>query len=92
MMLQFGTLEDAIGHSYILGRIGEKIVGYLKLGSPRPFQDNARIVLMVWVDEKHRRQGVASALWRFAKENGYKPVHELQKSEDGKAWAMAVGD
>ena len=91
-MLQIGVAQDAIGDIYICGRFDTDVIAYLKLGFPRPWQDDSRMVLMVWVDEEYRRQGVATALWRFAKENGYKPTHELQKSDEGVAWAKAVGD
>jgi ribosomal protein S18 acetylase RimI-like enzyme len=92
--LQFGTVEDVIGHLFIVARREneKEIIGYLKLGAARPFQDDARIVEMVEVESEYRRQGIASALWRFAKDNGYKPVHEIEKTEDGVAWSEAVGD
>jgi|TARA_R110000744_G_C19053800_1_gene528153 hypothetical protein len=92
MKLEFGILEDAIGRSTILVRSGTEVIGSLKLTAPRVFQDNARLVLMVQVEKTYRRKGVATALWSFAKNNGFNPVHELEQTKDGKAWAQAVGD
>lgn len=92
MTLQFGTLEDAIGRTTILARTGSEIVGSLELTAPRAFQDNARLVLMIQVEETYRRKGIATALWNFAKDNGFNPVHELEQTQEGKAWAQVVGD
>ena len=92
MTMEFGTLEDAIGCTTILARTGSEIIGSLQLTAPRAFQDNARLVLMVQVEETHRRKGVATALWKFAKDNGFNPIHELEQTQDGKAWARVVGD
>ena len=92
MQLQFGTLENGIGQSTILARLGSEIIGSLQLTAPRAFQNDARLVLMIEVHESYRRQGVATALWKFAKDNGFNPHHELEQTESGKAWALAIGN
>ena len=50
----------------------------------------------VYVHEEGRRKGVASMLWEVAKElsesNGWpQPAHSPGRTEDGDAWARAVG-
>ena len=90
--LQFGITENAIGQTTILARLDSEIVGSLELTAPRAFQNDARLVLMVEVHKNHRRQGVASAMWHFAKNQGFNPHHELEQTEDGRAWALAVGN
>jgi GNAT superfamily N-acetyltransferase len=92
MTIEFGTLKDAIGGMTILARTGSEIIGSLQLTAPRALQDNARLVLMIQVEEAHRRKGIATALWKFAKDNGFNPIHELEQTQEGKAWAQVVGN
>jgi ribosomal protein S18 acetylase RimI-like enzyme len=47
---------------------------------------------MVEVHPDYRRQGIATAMWQYAKAQGLNPTHELIKTEDGYAWSQAVGD
>lgn len=91
-MLEIATHEDVIGRTTVLVRSGEEVIGRLALSSPRPFQQNARMVLMVEVHPDYRRQGIATAMWQYAKAQGLNPMHELIKTEDGNAWSKAVGD
>jgi GNAT superfamily N-acetyltransferase len=45
------------------------------------------------VEPEHRRKGVASAMWQYAKEQGLDPHHTPSaQSDDGIAWSKAVGD
>lgn len=46
----------------------------------------------VIVHPEYRRQGIATAMWDYAKQQGLQPAHDLEKTADGKAWAEAVGD
>lgn len=91
-MLEVATHEDVIGRTTVLVRLGEEVIGSLALSSPRPFQNNARMVLMVEVHPDYRRKGIATAMWEYAKAQGLNPTHELIKTEDGNVWALAVGD
>ena len=52
----------------------------------------SREVLGVDIPKAHRRKGVATAMWKYAKENGLEPVHSPLKTEVGEAWAKKVGD
>lgn len=90
--LEIATHEDVIGRVSILVRSGTEIVGRLTLSSPRPWQGNARMVIMIEVHPDYQRQGIATAMWKYAKSYGFNPMHELIKTENGKAWAEAVGD
>lgn len=91
-VLEIATHEDAIGRTTVLVRSGEEVIGSLALSSPRPWQENARMVIMVEVHPDYRRQGIATGMWRYAKAQGLNPTHELIKTEDGDAWSKAVGD
>lgn len=91
-MLEIATHEDVIGRINILVRSGEQIIGRLTLSSPRPWQDNGRMVIMVEVHPDYQRRGIATAMWKYAKTQGLNPMHELIQTENGKAWASAVGD
>jgi 2'-5' RNA ligase len=44
------------------------------------------------VHENHRRQGLATAMWDWAQEEGRpKPTHSRQRTDAGDAWARSVG-
>lgn len=55
-----------------------------------PWRPN--LIKMIAVLPEYQRQGIATAMWEYAKEKGLNPAHELEKTEDGEAWARAVGD
>lgn len=88
----FGVTHDVIGRPIIMARVGDEVAGYLYLSTARPWHNDSRVVLMVEVEPPYRRQGIARQLWQYAKENGFNPVHEIEKTKDGEAWAKAVGD
>lgn len=50
------------------------------------------LIRWVHVEPAYRRMGVATAMWNFAKQQGFKPAHEFEKTTAGAAWAQAVGD
>lgn len=87
MKLTFKTTQTIIGDNKISAYLGEVKVGELILLPPRPWVDNASIVRSVSVDEHHRRQGIATAMWDHAVALELNPAHDLTKTEDGKAWA-----
>ena len=88
----FSVTHDLIGRPIIMARVGDDVVGYLCLSSARPYFNDSRVVLMIEVEPPYRRQGIATQLWQYAKDNGFNPIHEIEKTKDGKAWAEAVGD
>lgn len=66
-------------------------LGYLELADPRNGLDG-RLILHIEVKPEHRRKGIATALWKEAKRWGANPIHAIDKTEAGSAWAKAVGD
>jgi hypothetical protein len=50
-------------------------------------------VMNISVKEPHRRKGIATAMWKYAKAVGLNPRHDYwEQSDEGAAWAKAVGD
>jgi hypothetical protein len=43
------------------------------------------------VDEEHRRQGLATAMWNMSQSIRPKPVHSADRTNAGDAWAKSVG-
>lgn len=98
---QFGDYSvEYAGHETSGGRMGmHRVVA--KDGS------GAEVGAMTWrtrsrkpgeldhidVAKDHRRRGLATAMWTYASESGLKPtpVHSAQRTDDGDAWAKAVG-
>lgn len=44
------------------------------------------------VGEPHRRKGVATGMWNYAKQQGLNPEHSDSRTADGDAWAATTGD
>lgn len=63
---------------------GERRVGTLEW--------NRRGVI-TWVETvpRHKRRGVASQLWHAVRAAGVPLSHAPERTDDGQAWAMAVG-
>jgi len=52
-----------------------------------------RTVANVDVPSEYRRKGVATSMWKYAKESGLNPKHDyIEQTDEGKAWAKQVGD
>lgn len=49
-------------------------------------------VQSVFVHEKHRRRGLATAMWEQAKQMNPNIQHSHARTEDGRAWSAKVGD
>jgi ribosomal protein S18 acetylase RimI-like enzyme len=51
-------------------------------------------IAMISVDPEHRRKGVATAMWNYAKQHPQlsDPYHSKVKTDDGEAWAQSLGD
>lgn len=49
-------------------------------------------IMNIWTREENQREGIATALIRFATDNGYTLLHspEWQCSEDGQAFATSI--
>ena len=80
-----------MGHLTIYALLAEQVVGYLELKDPRPGLDG-RLISHIEVHPELRRKGIATALFAAAKANGLNPIHALDKTEAGEAWAESVGD
>ena len=48
------------------------------------------IMKSIWVDEEHRRRGVATGMWRTAETAGLHPEHADSQSDDGKLWIASL--
>lgn len=77
------------------GPYGEKTIeashpehGYL--GSMRI--DKYNEVKDIRVGEEHRRKGVATGMWNYAKVQGFNPEHSDSRTPEGDAWAASTGD
>jgi GNAT superfamily N-acetyltransferase len=51
-----------------------------------------RLVGTVQVEPEFQRKGIATAMWRYAKQQGFNPVHSPNQSPSGKPWAKSVGE
>jgi hypothetical protein len=69
-----------------LGKVGTMWLG--------PADSNKfRTVGGVDVPSEHRRKGVATSMWKYAKDSGLNPKHDyVEQTDEGKAWAKQVGD
>ena len=77
-------LDSALEHGgpwTIEAHLGDKRVGYLQ---------GKGEVKDVWVDPEHRRKGIATALYRKAKQLGM--VHSTHRTDSGEAWAKSTDD
>lgn len=43
------------------------------------------------VPEKHRRKGIATAMWQHAERKGLPVQHSILRTDAGDAWAKSVG-
>lgn len=81
---------DFLAGVIIKGMVGKELIGMLWLTGAWAHLDGGRFVRMVEVDKEYRRQGVATALWDYAVENGFKPRHDVAKTSEGTAWAATT--
>jgi GNAT superfamily N-acetyltransferase len=49
------------------------------------------VIDKVWVEPEWRRKGVGRFMWSLANEAGLRPCHSRNITEEGLAWARAVG-
>jgi GNAT superfamily N-acetyltransferase len=50
-----------------------------------------RVIDYVWTRPDHRRQGIATALFRYAVAHApARPVHSRNRSADGRAWVASL--
>lgn len=87
--LHIDHVEDILGVA-VRAIVDEQVIGFLLLTGSFEHIDGGRFVRNIMVDEKYRRQGVATKLWDYAVENGFKPRHDAEKTADGVAWASSV--
>jgi GNAT superfamily N-acetyltransferase len=66
-------------------------LGGMQLAAPSEHR-HGRTVLELEVRPEHRRKGVATGLWNYAKQQGLDPAHDTWQTKEGSAWAKAVGD
>lgn len=45
-----------------------------------------------WIESKYRRQGIGTAMFQWAKQQGLQPHHSGRYTDSGRAFASAVGD
>jgi GNAT superfamily N-acetyltransferase len=54
--------------------------------------DHTGEVTRIDVEPEHRRKGVATGMWNYARSQGHTIRHSDMQTEEGRAWASAVGD
>jgi hypothetical protein len=91
MDIQMKLGQGPLGHDTIFAITSQGVIGYLQLADQRPGLDG-RLIGHIEVSEQHRRKGVATKLWAYAKETGLNPIHAIDKTPEGDAWSRAVGD
>ena len=92
MDIQISEGLGPLGHlTYYATNFDGDVVGYLQFADQRPGLDG-RLIGHIEVAPSERRKGIATRLWHFAKAAGINPVHALDKTPEGQAWAQAVGD
>jgi len=52
----------------------------------------AREVSSIEVPKAKRRKGIATAMWKYAKDNNLHPEHSPLQTSMGEAWSKKVGD
>ena len=62
------------------------------LGLTNHMEGIGRLVGTVQVHPEFQRKGIATAMWNYAKQQGFEPKHSVMQSPQGKKWAEAVGD
>ena len=72
------------GGSMVTAMHGKKPAGMLDMHADGE-------IAMVSVPDKYRRKGIARSMYRYAKKRGYNPSHSSERTNDGDAWARAVG-
>jgi GNAT superfamily N-acetyltransferase len=67
-------------------------VGHMLLGFER--KNRGRNVRNIMVNPEHQRQGIATGMWNYAKEQGLNPEHSdpTSQTDEGKSWAKKVGN
>jgi hypothetical protein len=63
-----------------------------RLGLTNEMAGIGRLVGTVQVNKAFQRKGIATAMWHYAKDSGFNPVHSPTQSPEGKKWAKKVGD
>jgi hypothetical protein len=83
-----------VEYSHKEGKYGEVTVeashpdhGFLGSMTIGKFND----VKDIRVGEPHRRKGVATGMWNYAKQQGLNPEHSDSRTKDGDAWAASTG-
>lgn len=66
-----------------------KPVGWMEFAWPD--QHGVHTIERVEVEPDHRRQGIATAMWRQAESAGLNPRHSTSRSAAGDEWANSVG-
>lgn len=84
--------QGILGHLTYYAIDGQgNVLGFLELCDQRPGL-NGRLIRHIEINPEHRRKGLATKLWDHAKATGINPVHAIDKTPEGSAWAKAVGD
>lgn len=65
-------------------------VGKMELS--QKYSSGYREIKDIIVDPEHRRKGIATGLWNYAKAQGFNPEHSDSRTPEGDAWAESTGD
>jgi ribosomal protein S18 acetylase RimI-like enzyme len=88
--IKVSTYKNGDGLTNVEANHLGKNIGTMSLEAP--FKGSEREVAEIVVDKKYRRQGVATSMWKHAKDVGLNPKHSETQSPAGRAWAKKVGD
>ena len=93
-MIGFVLTETSIGDPvvYAVNENRQKIGRMVMTVSNPLIPQRPNLIKIIAVLPEYQRQGIATAMWNFAKEKGLRPAHDLEKTEDGEASAKAIGD
>lgn len=64
-------------------------IGKLYLVRPN---NEERVVGDIDVHPNFQRRGIATAMWNYAKAQGFNPKHSPQRTPEGTAWAKSTGE
>jgi len=84
------TTHELPGITSVRAHKRKKLLGEMQVVNEPGAPDHGTIWGME-VGEKHRRKGLATAMYQHAQRKGLNPQHSILRTEAGDKWAQAVG-
>lgn len=86
--LQFHLQDnDVFGGGSVSAHRGGEYAGELKWW----YAPKGPTISEVYVSPEHRRQGVATAMYKHATEQGFNLIHNDRRTDSGEAWSQSLG-